>query len=62
MIGLRNGKEADVLLARRPFFLLDNQVVIVFRLKDRLNILRTITYEVCEIICSQVIRNQSENH
>ena len=47
MIGFRNGREAGASLVRQPFFLLDNQVVQVFRLKDRLIILRAITYEVC---------------
>ena len=55
MIGFRNGREAGASLARQPFFLLDNQVVRVFRLKDRLIILRAVTYEVCGRICSQVV-------
>ena len=58
MIGFRNEREAGTSLARQPFFLLDNQVVRVFRLKDRLIILREVTYEVCGRICSQVARNQ----
>ena len=62
MIGLRNGREVGALLARQPFSLLDNQVVRVFHLKDRLNILRAVTYEVCGRICSQVARNQPGNH
>ena len=45
-------KGAGASLARQPFFLLDNQVVQVFRLKDRLVILRTVMYEVCGRICS----------
>ena len=52
MIGFRNGREAGASLARQPFFLLDNQVVRVFRLEDWLIILRAVTYEVCERICS----------
>ena len=62
MIGLRNGRETNALLARQLFFLSDNQVVLIFRLKDRLIILRAITYEVCGRICSQVVRNQPRNH
>ena len=58
MIGFRNRREADVSLERQPFFLLDNQVVRVFRLKDRLIILRAVTYKVCGRICSQVVSNQ----
>ena len=62
MIGFRNGMEVGVSLARQPFFILDNQVVQVFLLKDRLIILRVVTYEVCGRICSQVARNQPGNH
>ena len=62
MIGFRNGREAGASLALHLFFLLDNQVVRVFRLKDRLIILRAVTYEVCGRICSQVARNQQGNH
>ena len=47
---------------RQPFFLLDNQVVRIFCLKDRLIILRAVMYEVYGMICSQVARNQSGNH
>ena len=62
MIGFRNRREAGTSLVRQPFFLLDNQVVRVFRLKDRLIILRAVTYEVCGRICSQVVRDQPGNH
>ena len=62
MIGFRNGREAGTSLALHPFFLLDNQVVQVYYLKDRFIILRAVTYEVCWRICSQVARNQLENH
>ena len=62
MIGFRNGREAGASLVRQPFFLLDNQDVRVFCLKDRLIILRAVTYEVCGRICSQVARNQPGNH
>ena len=62
MITFRNGREAGVSLARQPFFLLDNQVVRVFRLKDRLIILKAVTYEVYRRICSQVARDQQGNH
>ena len=40
MIGFRNGREVDVSLALQPFFLLGNQIVRVFRHKDRLITLR----------------------
>ena len=52
MIGFQNGREAGASLARQLFFLLDNQVVRLFRLKDRLIILKVVTYKVCERICS----------
>ena len=62
MIGFRNGREAGSSLVIQPFFLLGNQVVQVFRLKDQLIILWAVSYEVCGRICSQVARNQSGNH
>ena len=62
MIGFRNGREAGTLLALHPFFLLDNQVVQVYYLKDRFIILRAVTFVVCWRIYSQVARNQLENH
>ena len=62
MISFQNGKEANASLARQPFFLLDNQVIRVFRLKYRLIILRAVTYEVCGRICSQVVRDRPGNH
>ena len=52
MIGFQNRREVGASLVRQLFFLLDNQVVRVFRPKDRLIILRVITYEVCGSICS----------
>ena len=51
MIGFGNEREANASLVRKLFFLLDNQVVRVFRLKDRLIILRAVTYKVCGRIC-----------
>ena len=62
MIGFQNGSETDVSLVHQPFFLLDNQVVRVFRLKDRLIILRAVTYKDYGRICSQVVRNRPKNH
>ena len=56
MIGFRNGREAGASLALQPFFLLGNQVVLIFRLKDRLIILRVVSYEVCGGICSSIVR------
>ena len=51
MIGFRNGREEGVSFARQPFFLLDNQVIRIFRLKDRLIILMAVTYVVCGRMC-----------
>ena len=62
MISFQNGREADASLALQSFFLLDNQVIQVSRLKDRLIILRAVIYEVCGRIYSQVVRNQPGNH
>ena len=62
MIGFRKGRKACASFARQPFFLLDNQVVRVFHLKDWLIILRVVTYEVCGRICSRVARNLLGNH
>ena len=62
MIGFRNGREAGASPVLQPFFLLGNQVAQVFRLKDRLIILRAVSYKVCGRISSQVARNQSGTH
>ena len=55
------GRQALHLHVNR-FFLLGNQVVLVFLLKDQLIILKAVTDEVCGKICSQVARNQLGNH
>ena len=57
VIGFRNGKELGASPALQPFFLLGNQVARVFRLKDRLIILRAVSYEVYGRISSQGTRN-----
>ena len=62
MIGFRNGRELGASFVHQSFFLLDNQVIRVFCLKDRLIILRAVMYKVCGKICYQVARNQSRNH
>ena len=61
MIGFQNGREVGASLARKLFFLLNNQVVRVFRLKDWLIILRVIMYEVFGRIRSLATRNQLGN-
>ena len=62
MIGFRNGREVGASLALQLFFLLDNQVVRVFRLKDRFIILRAVTNEFCGRICSQFVKDQQGNY
>ena len=62
MIGSRNGREAGASLALQPFFLLGNNVARVFRLKDRLIILRAVSCKVCGRISFQVARNQLGTH
>ena len=62
MIGLQNGREEGVSFARQPFFLLNSQVVRIFRLKDRLIILKVVAYVVCGRMCSHAARDQSRNY
>ena len=49
-------------LARQPFFLLDSQVIRIFRLKDRLIILRVVTYVIHGRMCFRVSRDQPESY
>ena len=56
MIGFQNEREFNASLTLQPFFLLGNQGVRVFRLKDWLIILRTVSYVVCERICSSIVK------
>ena len=62
MIGFQNGREEDASFARQPFFLLDNQVIRLFCLKDRLIILRVVTYVVYGRMCFWAARGQSGNY
>ena len=43
--------------ARQPFFLLGSQVIRIFRLKNRLIILRAVTYVIRERMCSRAARD-----
>ena len=52
MIGFRNRREEGTLVALQPFFLFDIQVFQIFCLKDRLIILKAVTYVVCGRMCS----------
>ena len=63
MIGFQNEREEEgASFARQPFFLLDNQVIRLFRLKDCLIILRVVTYVVCGMMCFLVARDHSRNY
>ena len=44
VIGLRNGKGGASFARQGLFFLLDSQVIQIFRLKNRLIIIRAVTY------------------
>ena len=44
--------------ALQPFFLLDSQVIRIFRLKNRLIILRAVTYVIRGRMCFRVTRDQ----
>ena len=48
--------------ARQPFFLLDSQVIRNFCLKNRLIILRAVTYVICERMCFREARDQLGNY
>ena len=48
--------------ARQPFFLLDSQVFLIFRLKNHLIILRAVTYVIRVMMCFRVASNQSGNY
>ena len=52
VIGFCNRREEGTLFALQPFFLFDIQVFRIFRLKDRLIILKAVTYMVCGRMCS----------
>ena len=47
---------------RQPFFLLDSQVIRIFRLKNRLIILRMVTYMICGRMCFRVARDHLRNY
>ena len=48
--------------ARQSFFLLDSQVIRIFRLKNRLVILRAVMYMIRGRMCFRVARDQSGNY
>ena len=50
MIGIRNRREEGTLFALQPFFLFDSQVIRIFCLKDRLIILKAVTYVVGHLL------------
>ena len=55
-------KGGGVSFARQSFFLLDSQVIRIFRLKNRLIILRAITYVIRGRMCFRVARDQPGNY
>ena len=59
MIGFCNGRESDAFLAFQSFFLLGNQVVRVFHLKDWLIILGTVLHVVCGMIYSSIVKEST---
>ena len=59
MIGFRNGREVSASLTLQPFFLLGNQDVRVFRLKDWLIFLRAVSYVDCGRICSSIVKESN---
>ena len=56
MIGFRNGRKVGPSLALQPFFLLGNQVLQVFHLKDWLIILGAVSHVVCRRIYSSIVK------
>ena len=61
MIGFRNGR-GGASFTRQPFFLLDSQVIRIFRLKNRLIILRAVTYVIRKKMCFRAARDQPGNY
>ena len=62
MIGFRNGRGGGASFAHYPFFLLDSQVIRIFSLKNRLIILRAVSYVIRGRICFRVARDQPGNY
>ena len=54
--------EGGASFTRHPFFLLDSQVIQIFRLKNCLIILRAVTYEIHGMMCFQVAINKPGNY
>ena len=55
-------KGRNASFARQSVFLLDSQVIRIFHLKNRLIILRTVTYVICGRMCFRVARDQLRNY
>ena len=60
MIGFRNGRGPCASFVIQPFFLLGNQDVRVFHLKDWLIILGVVSYVICRRICSLIVKESAE--
>ena len=56
------GGEGGVSFVRQPFFLLNSQVILIFRLKNSLIILRAVTYVIRGMMCSREARDQPGNY
>ena len=56
MFDSRNGRDVNVSLALQQFFLLRNQDVRVFCLKDWLIFLEAVSYVVCGRICFSIVK------
>ena len=55
-------KGGDASFACQSFFILDSQVIQIFRLKNRLITLRAVTYMVREKMCFRYANYQSGNY
>ena len=62
MIGFRGGGAGTLFARHGLFFLLDSQVIRIFHLKNRLIILRAVTYVIRGRMCFQATRDQPRNY
>ena len=62
MIGFRNRRGGGGFIRAQPFFLLDSQVIRIFHLKNRLIILRAVSYVIRRRICFQAARDHPGNY
>ena len=62
VIGLRNGKGGASFTNQGLFFLLDSQVIQIFRLKNRLIILRVVRYVIRGRMCFRAAKDRPGNY